>query len=102
MQFIELNSAGQISEIISKSHNQAIYIFKYSPYCMTSTNIRNNLTIWPYNLIVYRLDCVTLRPLSQQISTEFNIVHQSPQLLKIENGKCTKHSSHGNIQANNI
>jgi bacillithiol system protein YtxJ len=39
---------------------------------------------------------------SNYISSEFGVQHQSPQALLIENGKCTYDASHLNIRVSDL
>jgi bacillithiol system protein YtxJ len=43
------------------------------------------------------LDLIAHREISNKIASEFNIEHESPQLLLIRNGVCTYHTSHMDI-----
>ena len=45
----------------------------------------------------YYLDLISYRNISAQVAEEFNVQHESPQLLLIRNGKCIFHSSHSAI-----
>ncbi|KAB8138335.1 bacillithiol system redox-active protein YtxJ [Gracilibacillus oryzae] len=45
----------------------------------------------------YRLYVQTSRELSAHIANKYNIKHESPQVLKIENQKVTWHASHYDI-----
>ena len=46
---------------------------------------------------VYYLDLLSYRELSNEIGYEFQILHQSPQLLVIKNGGVVAHASHYDI-----
>ena len=43
------------------------------------------------SLSVYLLDLLNYRDLSNQIADDFNVKHESPQLLVIKDGECYKH-----------
>jgi len=47
----------------------------------------------------YFLDILEYRAISTEIINRFGIVHQSPQLLLIKDGKCIYNSSHYEIDA---
>jgi bacillithiol system protein YtxJ len=51
---------------------------------------------------IYLLDLIKFRDISNKISEQFDVMHQSPQLLKISNGKCTYHASHQEVSLENI
>jgi len=43
------------------------------------------------------LDLLTHRELSNEIARRFEIMHQSPQIILLQNGKITLHASHEEI-----
>ncbi len=45
----------------------------------------------------YFLDLLSHRPVSNQIAHTLDVVHQSPQLLLIHDGKCVYNASHMEI-----
>ena len=52
------------------------------------------------NLDLYYLDLLNYRAISDEVGIKFMIMHESPQLILIKNGKVMSHASHGAI--NNI
>ena len=42
----------------------------------------------------YYLDLINYRDISNKVSELFNVEHQSPQVLVIDNGSCVYHDSH--------
>jgi bacillithiol system protein YtxJ len=100
MNWKPLNHPDQLDEIINSSRHTPQYIFKHSTRCSISVVAKNRLEKEvPGNTIVYYLDLLTYRSLSNEVSNRWHVVHQSPQLLKIENGTCTYHASHLEIEA---
>lgn len=49
------------------------------------------------NTVLYFLDLLRYRDISNAIAQRFNVRHQSPQVLVIENGTCSTHASHYGI-----
>ena len=47
--------------------------------------------------IFYYLDLLNHRDISNEIAQKFSVVHQSPQIVVIENGQVIHHASHDNI-----
>ena len=45
----------------------------------------------------YFLDLITYRNLSNEIAAKYEVKHESPQVLLIENGKCSFTHSHFEI-----
>jgi bacillithiol system protein YtxJ len=45
----------------------------------------------------YYLDLLNYREISNQIADQFEVIHQSPQILLIKNGKAVSNASHEGI-----
>ena len=102
MNWIPLISEGQLLEIKQASHEQPVMIFKHSTSCSTSAMVLDRLDRkWHGdevgNLAIYFLDLLRYRNISDQISIDFDLCHESPQLLIIERGSVTYHESHFGI-----
>jgi bacillithiol system protein YtxJ len=48
------------------------------------------------------LDLIAYRPISGIIAEKFDIEHQSPQILVIDNGKCTYSATHWDISMEDL
>ena len=96
---IVLNEQHQLEELVKLSSKESILIFKHSTRCGISGIVLNrfekkiNKLEKPY----YFLDIIKYRPLSNLIQDMFDVRHQSPQLLIIENGNVVAHNSHYGI-----
>ena len=99
MRWIALESADQIQQI----KQQAGYsiIFKHSTRCSISMMAKRKFELdWsdlPEDMDCYFLDLIKYRELSAQIAHEFQVHHESPQLLLIKDGECVLDQSHGAI-----
>jgi bacillithiol system protein YtxJ len=51
----------------------------------------------PDNIDFYFLDLIKYRELSHAIAAQFDVQHESPQILLIKNGKCIYNESHNGI-----
>ena len=51
----------------------------------------------PDNIDFYFLDLIKYRELSHGIAAQFDVQHESPQILLIKNGKCIYNESHNGI-----
>ena len=97
MNWIFLTDYSQISDALIKL--ESFIVFKHSTRCSISRMVKDrfernfDLT----NVSVYYLDLLTYRLISDQLSIDFDIEHQSPQLLFIKKGKCIYHASHNGI-----
>jgi bacillithiol system protein YtxJ len=99
MNWISLESAEQLSGI--KQQKGYSIIFKHSTRCSISLMSKRRVEMdWesvPDNVPVYFLDLIKHRDISNQIAQDFQVHHQSPQLLLIKDGECILDQSHGGI-----
>jgi|SRR5680860_206375 len=104
--WIPLTSLEQLEEIEQKSASRPQAIFKHSTTCGVSRMVLNlfekNPILQEGSLDLYFLDLHRHREISNEIAQKFQILHQSPQLLVIKNGKTVAHGSHGGITEINL
>jgi bacillithiol system protein YtxJ len=106
MNWIQLDSEEKISEIKSLSNEKRVMIFKFSPRFPISILMRGLLEReWSESemeMKAYFLDTSEHPALSKKIESEFNISHQSPQVLIIEEGKCVFSAANGGVDFRKI
>ena len=107
MNMLELNNQNQISEIDNLSASKPIIIFKHSTRCSISSAALNRFEkLYAHEntneLPVYYLDLIKHRDISNFLAAHYGVAHQSPQTLLIQNGKCTHHASHFEIDLSEI
>ena len=98
----QLTDLGQLNEIVDLSNDQAVLIFKHSTRCsisrMALKNFEKEFDLED-KIIPYFLDLLNHRDISNEIANRFEVVHQSPQLIVIKNGKAIYTASHSDIDA---
>lgn len=104
MNWIPLQNEDQLSEIIANSFQKPQIIFKHSTRCSVSGMAKNRLDKkeTPEGMDFYYLDLIKYRSLSNKIATDFNVRHQSPQILAIKDGKSVYDESHSGITMEDI
>lgn len=104
MSWIPLTSESQLAEIIQISATKPQVIFKHSTRCNVSSMALNRMEKFglPAHIDYYLLDLITYRNLSTKIADTFQVFHESPQVLMIQNGVCTFDESHLGIQPKEI
>lgn len=104
MNWIKLTSAEQLTEIKERSNSKPQVIFKHSTRCSVSSMAKNRLerSEPPQNADFYYLDLIAYRSISNQIADEFQVYHESPQVLVIKNGACVYDESHSAISMDEI
>ena len=99
MNWILLESAEQLNGI--KQQQGYSLIFKHSTRCSISLMAKRRFEMdWselPDNLPLYYLDLIKYRDISNQVAEDFQVHHQSPQLLVIKDGECILDQSHSSI-----
>jgi bacillithiol system protein YtxJ len=104
MNWISLTSAHQLEELKEKSRQKAQVIFKHSTRCSISSMAKGRLerSSAPSDVDFYLLDLIAYRNISNQIARDFNVYHESPQVLVIKNGECVYDESHASISMDEI
>src|ERR1700743_2652295 len=102
MNWTPLDSAQQINDIKSKPGYSLI--FKHSTRCSISMMAKRRFEMdWdalPADLPLYFLDLIKYREISAQVAQDFQVHHESPQMLLIKDGECILDQSHGAISVN--
>ena len=104
MQWIPLTDEKQITEIINNSEQKSQVIFKHSTRCSISGVALQRLQkgSQPEDMDFYLLDLIAYRSLSNQVAQQFDVQHESPQVLVIKNGTCVYTESHFGISMDEI
>ena len=102
----ELNDLQDVSFIQAQSFENWVVLFKHSTRCSISSMALNRFKTILAELenaaLVYYLDLIKYRNISNKLAEVFNIQHESPQVLIIKDGKCVYHASHLNINTSDI
>ena len=104
MNWIPLMNEQQLEEIKKNSADRPQVIFKHSSRCSISSMARNRLdkNSFPEGIDFYFLDIINYRNISNKIASEFQVRHESPQVLLINNGACVYDESHSGIRMEEI
>lgn len=96
-----LTSKQQLDEI--ELAPKKVVVFKHSTRCgisrMVLKRFEKEYDFSEDQFQPYLLDLLNHRELSQEIASRFGVVHESPQLLMLKNGKIVHHASHHGIVA---
>ncbi len=98
----EIESSEDLEAAVEASKVRKVVIFKHSTRCMISKTVLRNFERQIESESVdlpkfYYLDLLNYRDISNEIAQKFSVVHQSPQIVVIENGQVIHHASHDNI-----
>jgi bacillithiol system protein YtxJ len=99
----DLTQLKQLDDVVAESATQPVIIFKHSTRCpvsrMALKNFENEYAIDADAAKPYFLDLIAYRDVSNEIASRFNVIHQSPQVLVIKDGKSVYDESHDAIDA---
>jgi bacillithiol system protein YtxJ len=99
MEWNEMTTMKDLTTAIERSHEQPVALFKHSTRCPVSS-MAKRLTEqrWNHpNVAPYLLDLIAYRDVSNAISDQLGIDHESPQLLLLKRGVATQVFSHSSI-----
>ena len=104
--FFTLNKMEQFDEIDEISHTKPVVLFKHSTRCIISRTVLKQFdTEFQFTddkIAWYLLDLLNYRDLSNEIANRYNVVHQSPQIVVIRNGKAVFNESHDSISVDDL
>lgn len=100
-----LEHIDQLDKIIQNSWKKPVLIFKHSTRCIISKSalrsFENEFDLED-KIVLYFLDLLQYRNISNEIAETFGVIHQSPQILLLKNGVVVYHVSHEQINASSI
>lgn len=101
-----LDSGQQLKSIVEDSYSKPVVLFKHSISCGLSAGAKYRLEEnWEQlssDIDFYYLDLITYREISNKIANQFDVVHQSPQIIIISDGKAVYNTSHHRISIEDL
>ncbi len=106
MNWTNLESQEELQNAIDKSFTKPVVIFKHSTRCSVSSMAKRNFeTGWENldeHIQAYFLDLLSYRAISNTIADELEVIHASPQIILVKDGKSVFNASHNEIEANDL
>ncbi len=107
MNWHPLTTLEQLDDVLGESATLPVAIFKHSTSCSISATAKARLDRqWDAaigdSIKLYYLDLLRFRPVSNAVAARLRIIHESPQLLLIQDGVCTYDASHMAIRAETV
>jgi bacillithiol system protein YtxJ len=101
-----IESEKDLDAAVEKSLQKKVVIFKHSTRCFISKTVLKSFEKQMENsdkdYSYYFLDLIAHRNISNDIESRLDVVHQSPQLIVLENGKAIYNASHQSIDLDKI
>ena len=101
-----LRSVHDLNAVAERSKEIPCLIFKHSTRCSISSMAKYRLEDdWNFDateIEPYFLDLIAHRDVSNAVASEFQVHHESPQVLLIRDGECTYDASHLDITVDEL
>ncbi len=95
--FKRVTEVGSLDELLARSKEQPVVIFKHSTMCSISAGAYLEMT--RYNGEVVLVEVQSARELSAEIARRTGVVHESPQVIVLLDEKVVWNGSHSKVQA---
>jgi bacillithiol system protein YtxJ len=107
MKWTKLSKQQQLEEIREQSTKKTILIFKHSTRCSISRTaldrLERNWNAEEMNEVEpYFLDLLSYRDISNLVADQFNVEHESPQLMLIKDKAVVFERSHFEIEYSSV
>ncbi len=97
-----LQNSEQLNSIKNEEHKLSV-LFKHSTRCIVSKvvlkEVEEKFKALDRQVDFYFLDLLNYRPISAAIAEQFDVEHQSPQVIVVFKGKVVAHESHYEIMS---
>lgn len=104
--FYALTNRDEFETIDTISHEKPVVIFKHSTRCSISRfalkRFDAEYDFTDEQMDWFLLDLLEHRDISNAIATKYDVMHQSPQIIVIKNGKAIFTTSHDAIDAREL
>lgn len=102
MDWKHLTSVEQLDDIIESSKEKPQLLFKHSTRCSVSTFAKRILNSEYSDDVAAKIDCyyldlISFRDVSNAIADKLNVMHESPQIVLLKDGKAIFNASHSSI-----
>ena len=95
--FLEITDTNEFAELVSRSKERPVVIFKHSTTCPMSAAAYQEMT--GFDGEVSLIEVQSARELSREIEKRTGIAHESPQVIVLHNGKVVWNASHSRVKA---
>ena len=106
MSWQRLENFAQVGAIVTASASRPQLIFKHSTRCSISqaAKFRLEADLQALNALydIHFLDLLTYRDISKLVAERFDVVHESPQVIVVQNGKASYDATHYDIEAEEL
>ncbi len=98
--FINLNDAKSFEELLRRSQERPVVVFKHSMTCPISAAAYEQMTHLDGEVAL--VDVQSAREVSREIENKTGVPHESPQVLVLRNGKVIWNASHWRVKVDAV
>lgn len=106
LDWFKLTKVEQLDNLKQISNEKLVVIFKHSTRCGISRMVWNQFQAsadFPKEQVeLFYLDLLIYREVSDAITQEFQVLHQSPQLILLQHEEVVHHASHSAIVPSSV
>jgi bacillithiol system protein YtxJ len=104
MNFLPLQKSEDLEAAIAASMDQPVLLFKHSATCSISKRAEHRMMTLTEegDPAIYQLIVQRARNLSNAIAEQFQIRHESPQIILLHEGEAVLHGSHEAVNVENV
>lgn len=95
--FVRVTDKNALADLVERSRNQPVVIFKHSTTCPISSAAYRQLE--DYDGEIALVEVQRARELSQEIAERTGVAHESPQVIVLRNGQVVWDASHWKVSA---
>lgn len=99
-QFTPINDKSTLDQLLARSHNAPVIVFKHSTTCPISASAYRQMSQveGDVSLVVVQ----RARDVSNEIEARTGVRHESPQAIVLRNGEAVWNASHFNITSDAV
>lgn len=98
--FVTITDVESFEELVSRSHNAPLVVFKHSTTCPISAAAYEEMSRFDGDVAL--IEVQRANNLSQEIEQKTGVAHESPQVLVLRNGKAVWDASHWKVKADAV
>ncbi|QJC52413.1 bacillithiol system redox-active protein YtxJ [Paenibacillus albicereus] len=107
MSFISLQTVEDWNDVLQKSHEKPVLVFKHSTRCSISAEAHEAWESWTRSAKSADVETALVRvveerPVSNAIEESLGVKHASPQAILVKDGKAEWNASHWNITESSL
>ena len=98
--FVKLSDLQSLDELVSRSNQQPVVVFKHSTTCPISAAAYQEMTDFEGEVTLVEVQ--SARELSLEIEHLTGVAHESPQVIVLRKGQVVWSASHRNVKADAV